>query len=273
MAGEQMRVLVTVKAYPQPSRSHGETVCVAGVRVDDGAPRWIRLYPVAYRELSFADRFKKYQLMDLKAFRAASDQRPESFKPNIPSATLGDVIDTDSGSWRRRWEYLNHLAGATTACELFARQSEANAPSLGLIKPAEVLDLEVEENDGFDAQKLLLAQLAAAGDLFNEARAVLEPAPYRLKYRYRCMSDGCNGHGQTLIDWEAGEAARTWRARGYSEDALPRLLREKFLDEICAPSRDTYFYLGNQHQHPRSFLVLGVFWPPAGSRPQPTLFG
>ena len=148
-----MRVLVTVKAYPEPSQAHGETVCVAGVRIDGGPPQWIRIYPVAYRELALADRFKKYQFMDLKAFPSNSDPRPESYKPNIPSApVLGEVIDTDRGTWRRRWEYLRDLAGATTACDLLARQSESGAPSLGLIKPELVLDLEVEPNRSFSAQ-------------------------------------------------------------------------------------------------------------------------
>jgi hypothetical protein len=46
---ESMRLLVTVKAYPQPSKRYGETVCVAGVRIDTDIPSWVRLYPVAYR--------------------------------------------------------------------------------------------------------------------------------------------------------------------------------------------------------------------------------
>jgi hypothetical protein len=29
--------------------------------------------------------------------------------------------------------------------------------------------------------------------------------------------------------------------------------------------RDTVLFVGNQEQHPISFLVLGVFWPPAGA--------
>ena len=272
MAEEQMRVLVTVKAYPQPSRTYGETVCVAGVRIDGGPPRWLRLYPVAYRELAFADRFRKYQMLDLKAFRSTSDQRPESYKPNIPSVTLGEEIGTDRGRWTTRWAYLKDLAGATTACELFARQTSPTAPSLGLIRPSIVEDLVVEPNDGFTDDKRRLAELAAAGDLFKEARAVLEPAPYRLKYRFTCESTACRGHLQTLIDWEAGQTARSWLADGADPQDLPALLRQKFLNELCAPGRDTYFFLGNQHQHPRSFLVLGVFWPPTGSRPQPTLF-
>ena len=266
-----MQVLVTVKAYPQPSRTYGETVCVAGVRTDTDVPTWIRIYPVAYRDLSFTDRFSKYQLMNLRAFRASSDTRPESYKPNIPSAELGALIGAEHG-WRARWNYLAPLAGATTACELYARQDDAAAPSLGLIKPRLVDRLDIEPNEAFSEDKQRLAELAAAGDLFNAERTALEPAPYRLKYHYFCMSDGCNGHNQTLIDWEAGQAACSWTAEGRTDAELPELLRQKFLRQLCAPDRDTYFFLGNQHQHRRSFLVLGVFWPPAGSRPEPSLF-
>jgi hypothetical protein len=52
-----MRVLVTVKAYPGLSTRRGETVCVAGVRVDTDAPEWVRLYPVAFRDLPKTERF------------------------------------------------------------------------------------------------------------------------------------------------------------------------------------------------------------------------
>src|SRR5262249_45989655 len=152
------------------------------------------------------------------------------------------------------WEYLNDLAGATTACELLAKQTSPSAPSLGLIKPLVVEDLIIEPNDGFTEDKQRIAELAAAGDLFKDARAVLEPAPYRLKYRFVCESSGCRGHTQTLIDWEAGQAARAWLGKGTDPEALPALLREKFLNQLCAHGRDTYFFLGNQHLYPRSFL-------------------
>jgi hypothetical protein len=266
-----LKVLITVKAYPQPSRTYGETVCVAGVRVDTPIPEWTRLYPVAYRDLGFASQFKKYQIVSLRAFRSTSDQRPESYKPNVTTLSPGSVIST-SNQWRERWRYLDALAGATTACQLYAVQGKPNAPSLGLIKPRSVTALEIEPNDAFSEDKRRLAELAAAGDLFTAERSVLEPAPYRLKYHYLCMESTCGGHKQTLIDWEAGQAARSWRASGHKDEELPDLLRQKFLIEICGRDKDTYFFLGNQHQHPQSFLVLGAFWPPAGSRPSGTLF-
>lgn len=46
---ETARVLITVKASPQPSAKYGDTVCVAGIRVDGGRAEWIPLYPLAFR--------------------------------------------------------------------------------------------------------------------------------------------------------------------------------------------------------------------------------
>lgn len=88
------------------------------------------------------------------------------------------------------------------------RVGHPEAPSLGLIKPRTVDRLDIEPNEAFTEDKQRLAELAAADDLFKAQRSVLEPAPYRLKYHYYCMEDGCSGHHQTLIDWEAGQAAR-----------------------------------------------------------------
>lgn len=273
MLMERATVLVTVKAYPQLSRSYGETVCVAGLRVDRSPPTWMRLYPIPFRSMDFASRFVKYQLVELEVFRSTADPRPESYRPNLQSLVTGSIVSTENGTWRERWRYMDPLAGATTACQLLELQRllGTEAPSIGLIKPREILDLSVEANDAFDDDRRYMAELAAAGDLLTSSRAPLEPAPFRLKYRYLCETSTCRGHHQTLIDWEAGQAARRWKQDGRLDDELPDLLHAKFLSQMCATGRDTYFYLGNQHQHPSSFLVLGLFWPPANSRPAPTL--
>lgn len=59
------RVLIAVKAAPNPSATHGETVCVAGVRLGDLGPAgWIRLYPINFRYLSSpTEKFKKYDIV------------------------------------------------------------------------------------------------------------------------------------------------------------------------------------------------------------------
>lgn len=46
-----LKVLITVKAAPNPSSTYGETVCVAGLSMDPDNPGWLRLYPINFRYL------------------------------------------------------------------------------------------------------------------------------------------------------------------------------------------------------------------------------
>ncbi|MEU2174634.1 hypothetical protein ABZ552_10475 [Nocardia sp. NPDC019219] len=72
--------MITVKTYPNPSDTYGETVCVAGVRLDRERPEWIRLYPVKFRNEDFDKQFKKYEVLRLNGtYRQPNDNRPESF--------------------------------------------------------------------------------------------------------------------------------------------------------------------------------------------------
>ncbi len=266
--GEAVELLVTVKAYPGLSTKYGEVVCVAGVRTDLAAPAFIRLFPVAFRDLPSTTRFAEYANLGLRVRKTTSDSRPESYSPYLDTVVVGATINTGPKStWGHRWKVLGPLAGAHTMCGLQQEQARSGA-SLGLIRVREVLDLEIGPNEEFDARRLAIAEMSAQASLFDvRARPVLEPAPYKMKYRYRCEEPGCRTHSQTFIDWEAAEAARSWRPRYAAPGELERKLREKFLTQMCADGRDTHFFVGNQHLAPKAFLVLGVFWPPTGTRP------
>jgi hypothetical protein len=141
-------VLVTVKAYPVIGRKTGESVCVAGVRLDHDDPSWIRLFPVPFRSLAKAQQFKKYAVVQLRVQRSSgSDRRPESHLPDLDSLRVGEVLDTRR-HWAKRWDAIGGLVGATTACRLNAETvaGAQSAPSLGLVKPTRVLDVVVAEN-------------------------------------------------------------------------------------------------------------------------------
>jgi hypothetical protein len=260
---ERARVMVTVKAQPALSQKHGEVVCVAGIRLDTEKPEWIRLFPVPFRDLDKLVKFRKYQVMEVDVVRHRSDTRPESFTPNMDSATLGDVIDTrPNGSWDRRWQFLSDLADTYTMCALNRGQRDGRlTPSLAMVRPAEVLDVDVVDTPDFTGAQRAMAQLAAEADLFGEAREPLEAPPFTVRYRWRCTEEDCSGHNQMCVDWEVGGAARRW-LRDHDRESVRTMLRNKWLKELCAPGRDTYFFVGNQHQHPQSYLILGVFWPP-----------
>jgi len=102
--------------------------------------------------------------------------------------------------------------------------------------------------------------MAAQERLFGPRVEPLQVIPHRFLYHYECYEPGCKGHHQGIVDWEIHQAYRKWRLE-YPTDFIERV-RSKWFDELCAATRDTRFFVGNMHQHPGSFLVLGVYWPP-----------
>jgi hypothetical protein len=95
---ETAEVMITVKTYPNPSETYGETVCVAGVRLDRGDPEWIRLYPVKFRNAEFDSQFKKYDVIRLNGtYHQATDNRPESFRPRQSSGWTPAATGSGAG--------------------------------------------------------------------------------------------------------------------------------------------------------------------------------
>ena len=114
---ERMRVLITVKAAPNPSETYGETVCIAGIRIDQMSHRWIRLYPINFRELDSPRQFHKYDIVSLEARPAAADPRTESYRPVIDTVrSEGKVV-----GWHKRKQFiivdLPELVGGSDTCK------------------------------------------------------------------------------------------------------------------------------------------------------------
>ncbi|WP_338889722.1 hypothetical protein [Rhodococcus sovatensis] len=118
---ETADVMITVKTYPNPSETYGETVCVAGVRLDRGQPDWIRLYPVKFRNADFDSQFKKYEIIRINGtYHQANDNRPESFRPRQDEMVHVERLDTKK-NWLLRRTKLGSLMGETTMCDLLAQ--------------------------------------------------------------------------------------------------------------------------------------------------------
>jgi hypothetical protein len=170
-----LKLLPVVKAYPVIDPvSQTEAVCVAGISMD--APhRWVRLFPLDYRGLVYAKRFKKYEVIDLDASKSTKDTRPESFTPVLDSITVGAFIGTDNGTWRRRLPYFDAVEDESM-CEIQRRQ-KTERKSLGVFRPQDVTDLRVAAaEEGFaEAQRALLNQASLFGDRAgDDTRAALE---------------------------------------------------------------------------------------------------
>lgn len=256
-----MKILVTVKAYPGLGNTYGETVCVAGVRLDTPNPTWVRLWPVGFRELPESIRFKKWQIIDIDGRQTSKDQRPESYHPNMDTLQLGPIIESKNG-WKKRTELLGDLLGQTTLCALQRdAATNRNAPSLGLVKVRAGATAVIVEGPVWTPEKELLANIAAQPHLFrDEPLTPLEPPQLQVQYKWHCMDPDCNGHTQSSCDWEVGVAARSWSTK-YGSDLHEAMLKT-FRDRMLDPAKNTHFFVGNQHQWPSTFMILGTYYPP-----------
>ena len=247
MVAERATVLITVKASPEIGRTHGETVCVAGIRLDGDDYRWIRLFPVQWQWF-WQGEHPKYQVIELEIDKHDKDQRPESYRPRLETTAVLDQLPAG----KRRAEVLNRLP-QYRMCDLVAAKGWAR-PSLGLVVPREITGFTREDHTGDTAHAAKMNR-AAQGSLLAQGAPKLEFSPFTFKLAYRCQSASCRGHEQSIVDWEISEAWRNWR-RSYPTDYLDRI-EEKWLS-LVDPARLPALYVGNQHQAPQGFLVLGV---------------
>jgi hypothetical protein len=252
-------MLVVVKAYPNPSAKYVESSCVAGIRTDTPTSSWLRLYPVHFRDLESDKQFKKYQTITLEVDKG-SDVRPESYRPNTETIAPDVWLDT-SNQWVRRRVIVEPMVDASLCA--IQREQASTGRSLGAFRPLRVTDFhwetipasEISDRTARAAQQSLLAPW----------KSPLEILPYRFKYRFRCSDRACRGHDMTCVDWEVGQAFRRFRTE-YGEQWALAKMKEKFLHQMCGPTKDTIFYTGNAFARPNVFLILGVFWPPRDSR-------
>lgn len=256
---ETIQVLITVKTYPIPSKKYDELVCTAGV-TDTGD--FIRLYPVNFRELPFDQQYKKYQWIEVKAEKhRGRDARKESYRPvNDSIRMIGEPIDTRD-NWTERGKYV--LKKKSKSMEALYEQQEKDRTSLGILRPKKIHDIVISEDDP-DWKPSFLEALNQQR-LFEKRHATLTPprkVPYKFHYLFECDDHRCGkNHKMMIEDWEVG--ALYWKLidKGIPGEKAAIQVRDKFLHELCGPDRDPHFYVGTILAYPKTWVIIGVFWP------------
>lgn len=249
------RVLITVMTYPHPSRGHQELVCTAGITE---AGEWVRLYPIDYRYRPEHQQFRKYQWIEvaLAPRGRGNDNRKESRRPDLDSIKiLGKPLSTRN-SWQERRQIIDRLdvSTANRLRDLY----EKDRTSLGIVRPSRVLDLLIEDSDPEWKPEWqgVLQQLR----LFGGQPKSLEKIPFKFSYMFEC-EDSDKSHTAMIEDWELGVLYLKEEERLGSSEAAAESVKEKFLNTMCDPARDTRFFMGTTFPY-NSWVVLGVFWPP-----------
>lgn len=249
------RILVVVKTYPNPSRTHVETVCCAGV--DLGTGRWVRMYPITFRRL--ADRkFAKYQVIECEAGRPRNDTRPESLRVDQETIRLvGEPMPSGDRGWRER---MARLPVPARSLEEIQDAQRRDGTSIGMFRPARVHRLVFRKAKPWtERQKVaLLQERLDLGEAQLAELRDLEQIPWSFAYAFTCDDERCGGHEMGILDWEIGESYRQW-VRMYP-DNWEEKLRERYERELT--TRDLHFVVGNLSKRRHTFEIIGLVRPP-----------
>lgn len=233
-------VVVFVKALPQRSATHGETVCCAGVTPQGG---FRRLYPVRYRHLADEAAFKRWARVDFRYRRPTRDRRPESCHVMEETITVTGRIPK-----RDRARFLNPLVSPSVVA------AADTGRSLALIRPRNTrFTHRPKPASEIEDKRHAYREAAAQGSLFDEQLAALEPSPYEFRFHFE---DGSGPHRYVNADWKAHAMFYHGRQRtGSDEDALSWMSRT-FIEDY--PRREMLFCVGNVAGRPQTWQLLGV---------------
>jgi hypothetical protein len=232
--------VILVKASPQVGRKHGETVCCAGVN-DNG--EWVRLYPVTFRTLDQASRFRRWDRIRFRWHKPKDDPRPESLRVDHQSIEIVGELRQ-----RERLNSLQHLE-VTSLDKL-----RAEGKTLALLRPRDLkFSIEKKPDAVFAEEQKKFAEFAAQADLFNSSPLIpYQPCPHIFKYSY--VTDDGQREG-TCQDWET-DATFYNLSRHYGEPKALEHMQRVFGEEY--PSKGMVFAMGTHSLYPDTWLINGI---------------
>ncbi|TRV14481.1 MAG: hypothetical protein EWV41_00955 [Microcystis wesenbergii Mw_MB_S_20031200_S109] len=263
---ETRKILIATKTYPSISTKYQETVCTAGILLseEENPLQWIRIYPIRYRYLDFDKRYPRWAIVSAKIKINDQDYRPESFKIDDNYLEIIRKIDT-TNNWQERKSLVLSLQFRSIA------DIQAQGKSLGIIKPKSIERFfsKKTSREWNQKQQAVLNQL----DLF-EPNIDLEKIPY--KFFYQFTDEDNVPHKYSISDWEIMELYRKCRDRSQllgleAEQYALEKVRQKLEDDFLE-SKDLYFIVGNLKNHAKSFMIIGLFYPPLVKFNQMELF-
>lgn len=233
-------VVVLIKAAPQVSKRHGETVCCAGITPYG---EWRRLYPVSFRHLPEDRKFRRWDRLNYRWEYPKDDKRKESRRIDAESLTISGKLKRED-----HWAFLEKAIVDSTT-----KEAEKNHSLALLAVEVEEFFYEKLSEEKYTEKSQKFESLNRLGDLFGgETIANYRPCPYEFKYKYRC-GDGLRTG--TCQDWEI-EATYHRFSREYGEKNALNMMAERFGDTY--PKEGMVLAMGTHSRFPDVWLINGV---------------
>lgn len=270
---ERRKILIATKTYPSISVKYKETVCTAGILLDDDENplQWIRIYPIRFRELEIDKRYPRWSIISAEIEKNEKDYRPESFRLVDTSIEIIRKVSTEN-NWAEIKNFILPFKFSSP------KEIQEQKKSLGLIKPLSIEKYfcKPTEREWSAKQQAVQDQLELL-DLLEPTNPMsnLEKIPYKFGYKFT----DCDGiqHEYSISDWEIMQLYRKCRDKSNfpdlesrEKDALEKV-RQKLEDSFMY-EKDLHFIIGNLKNHANSFMIIGLVYPPIVKYEQMSLF-
>jgi hypothetical protein len=236
---QNSRVVILIKALPQPSKSHGETVCCAGVTADG---HWKRLFPVRFRRLKEDTSFARWNWIKFSFEKPPKDSRPESCR------LFEDTIQIDGKlSEIDRPKLLEPMIMGS------AVEAASSGKSLALIRPKNTCFYFKKKSVSQVAdEQQKYAAVARQVSFLDEELAAYQPNPFEFRFKF---SDSAGQHDYACGDWEVNTTFWKWR-KLYGEHSTLQRMDQLFNQKY--PSQGMVFGIGNMASRPQTWQLLAV---------------
>ena len=239
-----------------------ETSCVAAI---DDSGKLLRIYPMPFRLVSNDKQFKKWQWISARIEKSRKDHRVESHKIYVDTINCDELPLSTKNGWLARREHIQKILKHSDF-DALEKVRAAGGPTLGIVRPAKIVRLDIIPAISSDWTKSEIAKLISAQqqvDLFDatdaKSIATLKKLPFDFHYRYVCSVDGIDKeYRHKIVDWEIG--ALYWNVRRSHGENWEKPFREKL--EVQLPKTDLMFLMGTIHRFPDQWLIVSLIYPP-----------
>jgi len=235
------KCLILIKANPHLSSKYFETVCCAGIGQDGN---WRRQYPISFRILEDAQKFKRWSWIEYEFIKPSDDDRKESQKVQDNS-----IVITGQAKIKDRAKSLQSFIFPSFA------KPEENSNSLTLIRP-QSSEFFFKRRDPEELAKTAQkhAERANQMSLFSNDAKPLPQCPY--SFHFRWIDENGKVWNSTCDDWETSATFFQRRRSLGSEQAALDSMSETFNHDY--PSKGMVLAFSTHSRRNWQWLLVGI---------------
>jgi|TARA_R110002096_G_scaffold420001_1_gene624874 hypothetical protein len=245
---QTLELLINCKTYPAISKKYIETVCTGGVQVDG---TFVRLYPIPFRFLEREEQYKRWDIIQVRAYKDTKDRRPESW--HLIHGTPINIVKSLTTD-KQRWEWMNKAVfqGAEDL------ESQGKTNGLVEIEPIEFY-WQPDKKEWTPSQIKTLSQ----GSLFDSKDKMAQLAtrvPWQFRLKYREKVTGREDDGKVLA-WSNYQGYLRFSKDTGDENVALEMVADKVRRSIFSKDKTVYAILGT-HSRFGHWMISGLYHLP-----------